>query len=540
MPLVQFSSSKKRKKAHYGVEISEREVHYGICPFALTILFCEEFRAFAYWLCLHVLQKTGFITMQRIGNKIFIYIILTAFSAFGNELTELVHRALEANPSILAQLAVSEQLLAQHREVLEFLDPTLYAAGGYGSQLRGLPLAPAGYSRVGAEDSLEAQAGVLVPIKGGAYLSAGGVTRRWMNPPEYRDSFYQHLVGVNLQVPLWRDRGFALLGYRQRAALAAYQASLDRLRDMAQTVRHEVEQAYIDACSAQNAYQITQGATKRFERLNTEARELADLETIPEYQYTETVRDLQNGREDEEIARNAQALALVKLAATIGDRTPLEALQSTPEEFLNAAEEVVLPDFTQDAEAAMELRGEPCALRDEREQAQAQYEQMLEEHRDQIVLNMGVNWQDDSRRGPFSASYGTSPHNWGFEAMVVWTRPLDYTGTEARTAQFQARLDQLDALLETQRIAIEAELRNAQLRLETAKRRLQIVNAGVDAARQTVASEQERFKMGEGNSHAVLEAQKNLTAILLRQNAATAELLRALSDYNFACGYPEE
>ena len=59
-----------------------------------------------------------------------------------------------------------------------------------------------------------------------------------------------------------------------------------------------------------------------------------------------------------------------------------------------------------------------------------------------------------------------------------------------------------------------------------------------EAAQQTVAAEQERFRLGEGNSHAVLEAQKNLTATLLRQNAAAAEFLRAMSDYNFACGYP--
>ena len=489
----------------------------------------------------HALQKKVYlITMQRSVVKIFISIIFASILAFGNELGELVGRALECNPSILAQRAVAEQFQAQHREVLEFLDPTLFASGGYGSQLRGLPLSPTGYTRVGAEDTLEAQAGVLVPIKGGAYFSAGGVTRRWFHPNDYHDPFYQHLLGVNLQVPLWRDRGFALLGYRQRAALAAYQASLDRLRGMAQMVRHEVEQAYINACSARNAYQITQGATMRFERLNTEARELADLKTIPEYQFTETVRDLQNGREDEEMARNAQATALVTLAAAVGTCEPLPGLQCTPEEFLAAAAEAELPDFTLTVEDAMELRGEPCALRNEQEQAQAQNEQMLEEHRDQVNLNVGVNWMDDSRRGPFSSSYESAPQNWGGEAMVVWTRPLDYTGTEARAAQYQARLDQLEALLEAQRIAIAADLRTTQLRLETAQARLELVNAGVDAARQTVAAEQERFKLGEGNSHAVLEAQKNLTAILLRQNAATAELLRALSDYNFACGYPEE
>ncbi|MBP5300177.1 MAG: TolC family protein [Victivallales bacterium] len=458
---------------------------------------------------------------------------------WGDELAGLVGRALSCNPAVHAQEAVAAQLLAEHDEVREFLDPSLYLSAGYASQLRALPMTPAGYARNGAEDSLEAQAGVLVPVEGGAYLSAGGVTRRWFHPDDYRDPFYQHLLGVNLQVPLWRDRGFALLGFRQRAALAAYHAALERLRGTAQTVRHAVEQAYITACNAKNAYQITQGATKRFERLNAEARELADLKTIPEYQYTETVRDLQNGREDEEVARNAQATALVALSAAIGDGVQLSDLQITYDDFLGSVSAVEMPDFSMSAEQAMDVRGEARALRDEREQALAHYEQMLEERRDQVALNLGVNWQDDSRRGPFSASYESTRHHWGFEAMVTWTRPLDYTGAEARAAQYQARLAQLDSLLEGQRIAIAADLNTSKLRVESARERLKLVNDGVEAARQTVAAEQERFKLGEGNSHAVLEAQKNLTAILLRQNNAATELLRALSDYHFACGYPE-
>ncbi|MBR6471990.1 MAG: TolC family protein [Victivallales bacterium] len=477
--------------------------------------------------------------MQSIGYKIFLIWVAGLVPVWGTELENLLRQALTENPQVKAQRALVEQSLAAHREVLEFWDPTLYAAGGYGSQLRGLPLAPVGYTQVGAEDSLEAQGGVLVPVKGGAYLAAGAVTRRWTNPPDYRDPLYQHLVGVTLQIPLWRDRGFALLGCRERAALAACRAAQERLAGKFQEVRHSVELAYIDACSAQNAYRITQGATHRFERLNQEARELADLKTIPEYQYTETVRDLQNGREDEEIARNAHETSLIALAAAVGVREPLTALQCTPEEFLASAAMADLPDFTMGVEEAMEFRGEPRALQDDREQAQAQYEQMLEEHRDQVTLNLGVNWMDDSRRGPFSEGYGSVSENWGFDAMLSWSRPLDYTGADARAAQFQARMDELDAQLEAQRVTIAAELRTAQLRLETARRRLELVNAGVEAAQQTVAAEQERFKMGEGDSHAVLEAQKNLTATLLRQNAATAELLRALSDYRFACGYPE-
>ena len=328
--------------------------------------------------------------MQSIGSKIFIVIILAAFLASGADIGQLLDQAMQSHPAIEAQRAAAKQAFEQYREILEFLDPTLYAAGGYGSQLRGLPLVPAGYSRVGAEDSLEAQAGVLVPIAQGAYLSAGGVTRRWFHPNDYRDPFYQHLLGVNLQIPLWRDRGFALLGFRERVALAGYWAVMERLHATAQEVQHAIEQAYITACSSRNAYQITQGATKRFERLNTEARELADLKTIPEYQYTETVRDLQNGREDEEIARNAWVIAQVALAAAVGVDEPISELDMTYEEFLKAVADATLPDFSFTAEDALETRGEPRALRSEREQAQAQYEQSTPSITPSLTVFSGV------------------------------------------------------------------------------------------------------------------------------------------------------
>ncbi len=467
-----------------------------------------------------------------------IVFVLSALLGCANELGTLLRCAVNQNPDLAAQREVVEQSRLQHRELLEALDPTLYASAGGGTRLRSLPATAAGYQQPGRANALEGEAGIVLPVAAGAYLSAGAVTRRVFEPEGAYDPFYQNLAGVSLLVPLWRDRGFAMLGYRRASALATYNGEVWRLRGVAQSVRHQVELAYINACEALAAYEVTRGATARFERLAQEARDLAGLETIPKYQVQETERDLQVGREDEEVARSAHLVKLAQLAAVVGLEKPLERLSCTPQEFLAAAAEIqAMPNVSLDV--AFARRGDVQAVASDIEAAEAQRGLYEEEQRDEVNLGMGVNWEDDSRRGPYSSYRGETRHHWGGEVVLSWTRPLGRTGSEARAARWEARVRELTARLRAARVSLASELSVAERNYKSALERLKIINAGVEAARQTVAANQERFRLGEGSSKDVLDAQKNLTTVLQRQTAAAAALLRARADLNYAMGYPD-
>ena len=69
--------------------------------------------------------------------------------------------------------------------------------------------------------------------------------------------------------------------------------------------------------------------------------------------------------------------------------------------------------------------------------------------------------------------------------------------------------------------------------------RLKLLDQAMQAAKQTVAAEDERFRLGEGTSRNALDAQKDLTSALNRQARAAADILRALADYRHAAGYPD-
>lgn len=489
-------------------------------------------------------------------KRLWLFTLFLPVLLFGNELSDLLREALTANPGLAAQSAVCEQQLQQYRELAEFLDPSVYAAAGYGSQLRSLPIAPPAYSRVGVADSAEAAAGVLVPIEGGAYVSAGALSRRWFDPEVGFDPMYQHLLGINVQVPLLKDRGFAGYSLKRQAAEAALGAAQRQLMAMENDLRFAVEQAYITALEAKCNYAISKDATRRFERLDEEAQELSRLKTIPAYQRQETMRDLQTGREDEETARNLAELRLVELALAMGVETPRAELAVSAEEFLSASAELpesVSAEIAQALEEtqqqepvdsssdwtaqAIAARHEVAMIAFQRRQAEAEYEQTLDAQKDSLNLDFGVTWQGDSNRGPLPQYRYHTEHNWGAEVRLTWTRPFGKTGDTARAARFQERLKELDAQRRVRSVSIAAEIKSAQLRYSSARRRLELVSTGIAAAEATLQAEQERFRLGEGSSNEVLDAQKNLTQIRQRLAAATGELLRAHSAFQYAVGY---
>lgn len=460
-------------------------------------------------------------------------------TATANELSQFLRRAAENHPVLEEARSVVEMRYQEHKQLLEALDPQLLAAAGYATQQRDLPLVVDGYRHPKRDNSLEAEAGVMVPVEQGAYLSVGAVARRWFEPDDGYDPMYQHLVGVNLTVPLWRDRGFAMLGWRRQQALAAWNGAVHRLAGAEKDIRHQVEQAYVNACEAFAAYQVTREATARFERLNKEAQELARLRSVPDYQVQETQRDLQLGREDEEVARNNYAVRLAELTATLGDHIAVEKLQCTLENFMTAAAEQPAAPAA-DFQVACQNRSQILALQADKGGAEAEHRRLLEESKDDLSLHVGASWQGDGDGMPTSAYRKSTSHNWGGGIAISWSRPLNYTGNQAQLAAQQSRIDQVEAQIRHQKVQLHAQLRTAQLQYSSAMARLAIIRSGVEAARKTVTAEQERFRLGEGSSGDVLDAQKNLTALLQRLVTASAAVLRARSDLEYALGYPVE
>lgn len=462
------------------------------------------------------------------------FLLCFSFLVYGGELRELWERAFQSNPGIQAGRQRVEQSRLKHSEIEEFLDPTVYAGGGRTQRHRALPLSASSYRSL-ADNMWSAEAGVQVPVKGGAYLNAGGALRQTIESRDYDERLFQHLVGVQLSVPLLKDRGFALLGYRKSIAVAEHAQSMSELLAQCQALSHDIELAYIDAMELKLNAGIKRLAVQRFEKFREEAKMLAEMKTVAQYEVSTTTIELQIGKDDCEIAENQFRLALKKLELLIGDGKPV-TLKEAPQSLEVTA--LSLPPLQKcDLEAALTSRGDAAALRESQKAAELTLQQQQEEDKDEIFLNAGLTYQGEGKDYPTQDHRRLSDQHWGGEVTLVWTRPLWKQGGEARQARFRARIRELGASYEARRLEIESLMSQASLAITSAELRLELTRQGIKAAEDTVRAEQERFKNGEGSSKAVLDAQKNLNAILLRLTAAYAALLRARADYTYATGY---
>ncbi|MBP5674381.1 MAG: TolC family protein [Victivallales bacterium] len=469
---------------------------------------------------------------SRAAAAIFMLMVFAVFSIDAHELDELLNEAAQHNPDLLAAKWRAEQMLLRHQELLEFYAPALTAAIGQADRTRSIPGA-SGYSSL-TNNATELQAGVDMAVDPGFYIAFGGSERVYNDPDKY-DYLAQTLFGVRIRIPLLRNRGFKNLSIEREMALAEYNAAVSNLLDVAQRLRRDVTLAYIAAYESLSSYKVTQEATVRFERLVNEAKDLNKLKVIPEYQIFDAQMDLQLGLENEEIARNRFTLNLINLSSLIGGHRQV-TLKNGPEILFQIASETkLLEEIT--IEEALEHRGSYLQIKNNLEYARAQIASALEEQKDDVTFNMGVSWQGEMH-DHFDGSFKyTTDRHVGADASIIWKRTLDYRGPRARQARQEARIQQLKENLRSVSVDINAQLQNAVNNFRTAQTRIEIVNKGIEASQKTLEAEQERFRLGEGTSSNVTDAQKELTSLQQRRTSAAADLLRAKTNYQFAIGY---
>jgi len=120
----------------------------------------------------------------------------------------------------------------------------------------------------------------------------------------------------------------------------------------------------------------------------------------------------------------------------------------------------------------------------------------------------------------------------------VLTVPFQRTQARSERRAGAARTEEVTARLEQERRLWTRLRREAEAAYRAALRRMDQVESAVDNAVKTLEAERERFRLGEGRSRNVLDAQEDLTKAELRRNAAAADLLRAAAALDYAAGYP--
>ena len=452
-----------------------------------------------------------------------------------SELQSLLDRALQANPQVLAAKARVEQALDQHEGLLGFFDPRLYMAGGTAQRARGVP-GGTGWTSL-TDDAHELTAGIELPVRPGAYLTLGAAERSLFDGGSGYDQLYQSLLGVRLRIPLMRDRGFVQFEQERARALADYGAAVSDTIAVMQTLRHAVEVAYVDAYATLASYDVSKRATERFRVLLGQARELARLKVMPAYQVFPAEMELSLRLEEEEQARQVHEVSLIRLQEQIGDRLPV-ALGFGAEHLVEVAAALgALPEV--DVEQSLERRGSYRRLLNRIEAARADLKRATDDLLPDLSLRAATTWRGEDPDQPFASQTIVTDKPFGGEVVVVWEQPLMHRAADRRISGARAHIAELKQGIETERTALKADVQSAAAAYTVLIGRLKLLEQAKEAAKQTVAAEDERFRLGEGTSRNALDAQKDLTNALNRQARAAADILRALADYRHAAGYPD-
>ncbi len=458
-----------------------------------------------------------------------ILLVTNGWSAARDDLQALVSAAMEWNPRIRAAVCQQEQAAADRAGLRGFFDPQLSAGGEYLDSV------------YGRRETL-LQAGVHAPVGPGVYLDAA-VEERFFDQMgdvdstslEY-DRLIQSRVWLGLNVPLLQDRGWRQWRLEDLQARHAVAAADRQLLAVRQEVRREVEQQYFTLIEARASINVAKSAAERAEKLLREAEAMVSVQALPEYQVY-AARSAAALRQEEVLAarQNYDAAVLV-LNSLVGAPVPPALSDPALEDLIDWAMALRLPEQYRLAQI-LSARGNYARIMSQIEADRAARDLAEDQLRSRLSLVLETTLQGEDPDDLAATGRYLSARNAGVLAGVVWSRPWGYRAEKAQVRVKTAQLAEQGESLRQAELTIATELAVAHKRFASAHGRLREASAAVAAAQLALDSEDERFRLGEGRSRNVLDAQKDLTDALKRQIVAGVELLRAYYAFDFAAGY---
>ncbi len=458
-------------------------------------------------------------------------LVQNAHGGIDDTLAALVQQAVRESPLVAAARHRCAAARANREAQQGYYDPRAMAVAGWSREGRGVP----GVSRgdTVTADSAALQAGVEVAMSPGFYLGAGVAERRLTDLGIYEDLF-QTEAGVQLSVPLLRDRGFAQWHAAAAAAEAELAATEAGLLRVCEEVGRGVEDRYLLLQQALAAHGIAQAATARASRLLDEALQLLELKMLPAYQVHAARLDVTRRQEEEAAALSVCEIQRRRLTELVGLAT-VAALPAAAADLSSWTDGLTLPDGGVLEEIAPR-RGVYREVRAQWAAARARALAADDEDRSDVTLRAAYTWQGEDEQSLLGGHGTLSDPQAGAEVVVVWKRPLGGRGEAGRRAAARARVDELEAAARQveREIATACDVAAAEFR--SAELRLKLATAAVGDAQAASAAEEERFRLGDGSSRLVLDSQKDLTDAVRRQNDIVTALLRARTAYRYAAG----
>ncbi|MCL1888151.1 MAG: TolC family protein [Kiritimatiellaeota bacterium] len=381
-------------------------------------------------------------------------------------------------------------------------------------------------------DTLAARGGVSLALDPGVHLNAS--LTHWQAYDSARRDGHAAVAGLSAKIPLLKDRGFETARLSTQVERELVDVAKSTWDATVQDVTYNIAHAYIAHLRAQAAHQESLSSSNRAARIYAETQERVKLTANAAYELHTARMEVALRTDDVQAADNArvQAVAVLRLASNSG--LPQDDVFWVP-----------LPDELQ-RWAALCRSAAPAALTNEpplsnRPELRAaermtrvretQSKLAAEEMKSDLSLRAGVGWRLHDSQWGYNGGDA-----FGWEIGIVWSRPLG--GEAERHAHHAATMEQAIAACQRLHVGntIASEAVRARAALESALHRFEFVQSAVEEAKNSLTAEEERFRLGEGRTRNVLDAQKDLTNANLRSHDVAAELLRAYFDLAYARG----
>ena len=478
------------------------------------------------------MKKSSFLNVAAL----WLGVIAWLPAAWANlELEALVAEAFANNPAVQAAQYEVSRAQAERDELRGFFDPKLNATASQADY-------NAGYNQAFLH------AGVDAAILPGVYL---GTRFEQSYYSQLQDStmtnvfggnnnnMWQSLAGLQLGVPLLRDRGFLQWKLSDERAAKRFALAQNHWRAVTQQCRHDVEQQYIAVLEAVAQRYVAQAALTRVEKLLNEAQELVRLKIVPGYQLFTARSEVALRQESETADQQACKTTQIRLRELLGTSQPVRPVRASFDTLVLWAESVELPPLYAE-DKALKARGDYNEILDFIEVAEKEKAINQDNLQSDLSLNMETILQGEDPNNVIGTGRYLSERNFGASIGLTWKRPWGYRTEKARMRSISATIDARYELLRQTAIRIRADLKVQHEQFMSAQDRLGLVSQAIVAARQALEAENERFCLGEGRSRNVLDAQIDLTDALKRQTIIAVELLRAYSSFMYASGYADE
>lgn len=461
---------------------------------------------------------------------------LASFRSYGaeEEIDALVERACRNNPSILALEDRVAQALAAYDATEGFFDPQLQAGGGWSGDAFGVPFS--GPDLAVPADATVLESGIVLPVKAGLYVDLGVAARYLSDPDGDFGDVYQTQAGGRLRVPLARDRGFALWRADRLAAFARWHEAGANLLEAVQQLHLQVERGYVGLLEADALVEVEEQSSARVRKLLDETLALVDAKVVPAYQVSAARLEWQLSREDVARAEQVANRRGVLFTSLLGGG-PSPEITGTVTSLVARANRADVDATGPDLDRVESRRGAFRALDHQERAAEAERGRAREGERPDLSFELGARWQAEDEDGPIGSRGIITEEETAGEALLVWRRTLRNRASRAEIRRITQRLAELEQEREALRLQVVTEYRRAAADYARNRERLGLLHTAVEEGLRTLEAERERFRLGEGRSRNVLDAQKDVADATRREVLVASALLLAVADYRFATAY---